>query len=91
MQDKQLKIIQHYGFENQVQKLWEEIGELRWNTGEANFIEEMADVLNVMQGIIAFKGWDAKIKEIQVQKLDRQLERMKNDETNRRQNTMPVS
>lgn len=83
MQDKQLEIINHYGFDKQVQKLWEEICELRWNTSEANFIEEMADVLNVMQGIIAFKGWDAKIKEIQVQKLDRQLERIKNNANNR--------
>lgn len=76
MERKQQKIIEHYGFENQVNKLKEEMTELAYARDEENFIEEIADVLNVLQGIINYKGWNDRIKEIQEQKLERQMHRI---------------
>lgn len=52
--------------------------ELAYARDEDNYIEEIADVLNVIQGIVAYKGWEAKISEIQEQKLDRQIGRIHN-------------
>ena len=54
--------------------------ELAYAPNEENFIEEIADVLNVLQGIIYFKGWEQQVLEIQEAKLDRQLRRMKGEE-----------
>lgn len=76
MIDKQLKIIKHYGFEAQKAKLKEEMTELACADSEENFIEEIADVLNVLQGIVYFKGWKKQILQIQEYKLDRQLKRI---------------
>lgn len=76
MRKKQLKIINHYGFEAQKEKLKEEMTELAYARDEDNYIEEIADVLNVIQGIVAYKGWEAKITELQEQKLDRQIDRI---------------
>lgn len=76
MIDKQLKIIKHYGFEAQKTKLKEEMTELAYADSEENFIEEIADVLNVLQGIVYFKGWEKQILQIQEYKLDRQLKRI---------------
>lgn len=53
--------------------------ELAYARDEENFIEEIADVLNVIQGIVAYKGWEKKIAEIQEQKLDRQIGRINNE------------
>ncbi|RAI15301.1 MAG: hypothetical protein DKM22_04110 [Candidatus Melainabacteria bacterium] len=77
MIEKQLQIINHYGFEAQKAKLKEEMTELAYAPNEENFIEEIADVLNVLQGIIYFKGWEQQVLEIQEAKLDRQLRRIK--------------
>ncbi len=77
MIEKQLKIIRHYGFEAQKAKLREEMSELAYAPNEENYIEEIADVLNVLQGIIYFKGWEQQVLQIQEAKLDRQLQRIK--------------
>lgn len=76
MKNKQLQIINHYGFEAQKAKLKEEMTELAYAPNEENFIEEIADVLNVLQGIIYFRGWEQQVLQIQEAKLDRQLRRI---------------
>ena len=76
MKNKQLQIINHYGFEAQKAKLKEEMTELAYAHNEEHFIEEIADVLNVLQGIIYFRGWEQQILQIQEAKLDRQLKRI---------------
>ena len=76
MKKKQLQIINHYGFEAQQAKLKEEMTELAYAHNEENFIEEIADVLNVLQGIIYFRGWEQQVLQIQEAKLDRQLRRI---------------
>lgn len=76
MKKKQLQIINHYGFEAQKAKLKEEMTELAYAHNEENFIEEIADVLNVLQGIIYFRGWEQQVLQIQEAKLDRQLRRI---------------
>ena len=76
MKKKQLQIINHYGFEAQKAKLKEEMTELAYAPNEENFIEEIADVLNVLQGIIYFRGWEQQVLQIQEAKLDRQLKRI---------------
>lgn len=76
MKNKQLQIINHYGFEAQKAKLKEEMTELAYAPNEENFIEEIADVLNVLQGIIYFRGWEQQVLQIQEAKLDRQLKRI---------------
>ena len=76
MKKKQLQIINHYGVEAQKAKLKEEMTELAYAHNEENFIEEIADVLNVLQGIIYFRGWEQQVLQIQEAKLDRQLKRI---------------
>lgn len=76
MKKKQIQIINHYGFEAQKAKLKEEMTELAYAHNEENFIEEIADVLNVLQGIIYFRGWEQQVLQIQEAKLDRQLRRI---------------
>ena len=76
MKNKQLQIINHYGFEAQKAKLKEEMTELAYAPNEENFIEEIADVLNVLQGIIYFRGWEQQVLQIQEAKLNRQLKRI---------------
>ena len=76
MKNNQLQIINHYGFEAQKAKLKEEMTELAYAPNEENFIEEIADVLNVPQGIIYFRGWEQQVLQIQEAKLDRQLKRI---------------
>lgn len=81
---KQLAIINHYGEEAQLLKLVEEMEELKEaivdKHKESHIIEEMADVLNVLQGLIYKKGCEEKIVEIQEEKLDRQLQRIYREE-----------
>ena len=77
---KQLSIIEHYGVEAQYKKLVEELDELKEaiveKHSEAHIIEEMADVLNVMQGIIAKCEYEKDIKDMQEFKLERQIQRI---------------
>lgn len=79
MKNLQLKIINHYGLEKQKNKLKEEMTELAYARDKNNFIEEMADVLNVMQGIIAHLNCGDKIKQIQLKKLQRQEQQIEEE------------
>lgn len=72
----QNQIIGHYGLEAQKQKLKEEMTELAYAHGDENFIEEMADVLNVLEEIITHLDCWAKVHKIQVEKLERQVKRI---------------
>lgn len=80
MQKKQMSIIEHYGVEAQLKKLVEELDELKEaiveEHNQAHIVEEMADVLNVMQGIIHKLGLEEEIRAIQEYKLERQIQRI---------------
>lgn len=78
------KIIEHYGYEHQLQKLVEELRELEsvilYDTDNIEHIkEEMADVLNLINQIMIYKGWHMDIFDIEVFKVNRQLERIKDE------------
>ncbi|MBQ2395931.1 MAG: hypothetical protein II304_02645 [Bacteroidales bacterium] len=81
----QQQIIKHYGYENQLKKLIEELRELEevilYHTYDEEHIkEEMADVLNLIEQISAFKDWTDKIEEIKQFKINRQLDRIQRGE-----------
>lgn len=81
----QQKIIKHYGYEHQLLKLVEEMREL-----EAVIInepdniehlqEEMADVMNLIEQIINYKGWVMSVEVVKAFKVYRQLERMEKEQ-----------
>lgn len=79
----QQQIIEHYGYENQAQKLIEELQELQHAIiyeGEEKVKEEMADVLNLIEQITHHKHWESDIYKIKYFKTQRQIERMKNEQ-----------
>ena len=81
------RIIKHYGYEHQLSKLVEELRELEevilYHTDdEEHMKEEMADVINVMEQIIDYKGWMAEIYCIRQFKIDRQIKRMESEVSN---------
>lgn len=62
-------IINHYGYENQLKKLIEELRELEevilyHRYDEEHIKEEMADVINLIEQISVFQGWVEDINEI---------------------------
>ena len=78
---EQLKIIEHYGYKHQLNKLIEELRELEAviinepdNTDHIQ--EEIADVLNLIEQIIIYNGWYPQICEIENFKIGRQLSRI---------------
>jgi NTP pyrophosphatase (non-canonical NTP hydrolase) len=78
-------IINHYGYENQLKKLIEELRELEevilYHTYDDEHIkEEMADVLNLIEQISVFQGWSEDINEIKEFKISRQLDRIQRGE-----------
>lgn len=78
-------IINHYGYENQLKKLIEELRELEevilYHTYDDEHIkEEMADVLNLIEQISVFQGWSEDINEIKEFKINRQLDRIQRGE-----------
>jgi NTP pyrophosphatase (non-canonical NTP hydrolase) len=78
-------IINHYGYENQLKKLIEELRELEevilYHTDDEEHIkEEMADVLNLIEQISVFQGWSEDINEIKEFKINRQLDRIQRGE-----------
>lgn len=78
----QQQIIEHYGYKHQLEKLIEELQELQHAIiyeGEENVKEEMADVLNLIEQILHYKNWEADIYKVKYFKIQRQLERMKNE------------
>ncbi len=77
----QQKIIEHYGYENQLLKLVEELRELEAviindPTNEDHLQEEMADVLNLIEQIINYKEWYVAVRLIKEFKINRQLTRI---------------
>lgn len=93
MKTKLKKIVNHYGFSNQLQMLVEEMAELtqaickykRYNDATnriaviENLIEEMADVEVVLTQVKMIVGNDDVEKRI-AEKVERQLERIKQEE-----------
>ena len=80
----QQKIIKHYGYENQLNKLVEELRELETviindPTNEDHIQEEMADVINLLEQIITHKDWFDNISLIKEFKINRQLKRIAKD------------
>lgn len=78
------RIIEHYGYEHQLGKLIEELRELQdaiiYTTQDEEHIkEEMADVLNVIDQIVEYKGWAADIYCIKQFKIDRQIKRIESE------------
>jgi NTP pyrophosphatase (non-canonical NTP hydrolase) len=81
----QQQIINHYGYENQLKKLIEELRELEevilyHRYDEEHIKEEMADVLNLIEQISVFQGWVEDINEIKEFKINRQLDRIQRGE-----------
>jgi NTP pyrophosphatase (non-canonical NTP hydrolase) len=72
-------IAEHYGYEHQVGKMYEELSELAvalTHKDEENIIEELADVLNVAEQLAHLLGAKKKVMEVMEAKLDRTLSRM---------------
>lgn len=76
-------ILKHYGIKNQKQQFIQELAELivaLTKNDLDNLIEEMADVqVMIDQFTINDVDLDLKMQEIQLQKVRRQLERIKNE------------
>lgn len=92
MKNKLLAIINHYGIDNQQRKLEEEVFELQeaitiyensYHNLKSGIEEELADVKNVLEEIRYYYDieWQ-KVNKIQVEKIERQLERIKNETDN---------
>ena len=79
----QQQIIEHYGYENQLKKLVEELRELEqaviYEHPDEHIKEEIADVLNLIEQITHYKHWEADIYKVKYFKIQRQLERIKNE------------
>ena len=81
----QQKIIKHYGYEHQLLKLVEEMRELEAviindpdNTEHLQ--EEIADVMNLIEQIINYKGWVMSVEVVKAFKVYRQIERMEKEQ-----------
>ena len=88
MNDKNLKIIKHYGFKNQQKKLQEEVFELQeaislQKYGEdtiEHITEEIADVFVLLDQFVAYYDINPEeIKKIFEYKINRQIGRIKNN------------
>lgn len=81
----QQQIIKYYGYKAQLKKLIEELRELAdaiiYGHPEAHIKEEIADVLNVIEQVTDFKGWNEEIYSIKFYKTKRQLERISNEKS----------
>ena len=81
----QQEIINHYGYEHQLQKLVEELRELEevvlYHTyDESHLKEEMADVLNLIEQIAVYKDWQDDINNVKDYKITRQIDRINRGE-----------
>lgn len=80
-------IIEHYGYENQLKKLIEELRELEeviiyHPEDEKHLKEEMADVLNLIEQITLFKKWRADVNNVKQWKIRRQIKRIETEKKN---------
>ena len=87
MKEKLLKIIQHYGLNHQQRKLEEEVYELQEaiikGDDKDHIAEELADVCVLLMQITNYLKIDVpSIDKIMEMKIDRQIERMKNEKHN---------
>lgn len=87
MKEKLLKIIQHYGLNHQQRKLEEEVYELQEaiikGDDKEHITEELADVCVLLMQITNYFKIDVpSIDKIMEMKIDRQIERMKNEKHN---------
>ena len=87
MKEKLLKIIQHYGLNHQQRKLEEEVYELQEaiikGDDKEHIAEELADVCVLLMQITNYFKIDVpSIDKIMEMKIDRQIERMKNEKHN---------
>lgn len=87
MKDKLLTIFNAYGKSCQVSKLLEEVGEFIetiMNEDKENMVQEMADVMVMLKQFQYYYGIeDEQIEEIMKYKINRQLERIKNEKDNK--------
>ena len=83
---EQIQIFTHYGYEHQLRKLVEEMRELEQviindPNNVQHIQEEMADVLNLIdQFHYCCAGWCGKIYRIKDFKVQRQIERIKQEQ-----------
>ena len=80
----QQRIIRHYGYDNQLGKLVEELRELEQvilydSSNTEHLKEEIADVLNLIEQIVDYQGWNDDVEDIKEYKIARQIRRMEND------------
>ena len=80
----QQRIIRHYGYDNQLGKLVEELRELEQvilyeSSNIEHLKEEIADVLNLIEQIVDYQGWNDDVEEIKEYKIRRQIGRIEND------------
>lgn len=93
MDEKLKQLADHYGFTSQADMLCEEAAEFmvalnKFRRGStdayAQIVEELADVLVVARQLRYIVGEDA-VDHIMQKKIDRQLERMKEEQNNEKQ------
>ena len=81
MENKLLTIFNTYGKSHQVSKLLEEVGEFIetvMNEDKENMVQEMADCTVMLKQFQYYYGIeDKEIEEVMKEKIDRQLERIK--------------
>ena len=81
MENKLLTIFNTYGKSHQVSKLLEEVGEFIEtviNGDKENMVQEMADCMVILKQFQYYYGiTDEKIIKVMKEKIDRQLERIK--------------
>ena len=87
MKEKLLRIIQHYGLNHQQRKLEEEVYELQEaiikGDDKDHIAEELADVCVLLMQITNYLKIDVpSIDKIMEMKIDRQIERIKNEKHN---------
>ena len=76
----QLKITEHYGSEIQKEKLVKSLQDLETALIEKKELEKrFANVLNLIQGLIALEQKDAQVEEIQMFQLEHQIQKIYRD------------
>lgn len=82
-------ILEHYGLKNQKQQLIQELGELIvaiTKNNLENILEEMADCLVMIDQFLTIDEYFDRVEVIKLEKLKRQLERIKKENQGRGKN-----
>ena len=80
MQDLQQKIIRHYGLKKQKDMLYHALSDLAAalvRGKDKKIKEEMAGVLNLLEQIIVFQGWEEDVYFIKYYEIQNQLDRIR--------------